>query len=85
MILTTLVTVVIVNSNSQIYVIEFSSVATVTVLGEVECGRDHPFMSVPGFVARAGELAQRYGERFTPPESLCDKATSGGTYEEVKP
>ena len=40
---------------------------------------------LPGFVARAEELAQRYGERFTPPESLRSKATSGGTYEEVQP
>ena len=28
----------------------------------------------PGFVARAGELAQRYGERFTPPPLLLAKA-----------
>lgn len=40
---------------------------------------------LPGFVARAEELAQRYGERFTPPESLREKAASGGTYEEVHP
>ena len=40
---------------------------------------------LPGFVARAEELAQRYGERFTPPESLRSKAASGGTYEEVRP
>ena len=40
---------------------------------------------LPGFVARAEELAQRYGQRFTPPESLRAKATSGGTYEEVQP
>ena len=37
-----------------------------------------------GFVARAGELAERYGERFTPPQSLVEKADSGGTYEEVR-
>ena len=40
---------------------------------------------LPGFVARAEELAQRYGDRFTPPESLRSKADSGGTYEEVQP
>ncbi len=40
---------------------------------------------LPGFVARAEELAATYGERFTPPASLREKATSGGTYEEVQP
>ncbi|NLD85186.1 MAG: 3-hydroxyacyl-CoA dehydrogenase [Actinomycetales bacterium] len=40
---------------------------------------------LPGFVARAEELATKYGERFTPPASLREKATSGGTYEEVQP
>jgi len=40
---------------------------------------------LPGFVARAEELAAKYGERFTPPASLREKATSGGTYEEVQP
>jgi 3-hydroxyacyl-CoA dehydrogenase/enoyl-CoA hydratase/3-hydroxybutyryl-CoA epimerase len=34
-----------------------------------------------GFVARAHELAQRYGERFTPPASLVAMADSGGRYE----
>jgi 3-hydroxyacyl-CoA dehydrogenase/enoyl-CoA hydratase/3-hydroxybutyryl-CoA epimerase len=29
---------------------------------------------VAGFVARANELADRYGERFRPPQSLVDKA-----------
>jgi len=29
---------------------------------------------LPGFVARARELAQRYGERFEPPVSLVEKA-----------
>ncbi|WP_370325018.1 3-hydroxyacyl-CoA dehydrogenase NAD-binding domain-containing protein [Euzebya sp.] len=32
---------------------------------------------VTGFVARAKELADRYGERFTPPASLAAKAESG--------
>ncbi|GAA1897355.1 3-hydroxyacyl-CoA dehydrogenase NAD-binding domain-containing protein [Lapillicoccus jejuensis] len=36
-----------------------------------------------GFVARARELAERYGDRFTPPASLVERAESGGTYEEV--
>ncbi|MDX1804997.1 MAG: 3-hydroxyacyl-CoA dehydrogenase NAD-binding domain-containing protein [Alcanivorax sp.] len=33
-----------------------------------------------GFVARAQELASRYGERFTPPASLVEKAEKGETY-----
>ena len=36
-----------------------------------------------GFVARARELAERYGDRFLPPESLVRRASEGGTYEEV--
>lgn len=32
---------------------------------------------LPGFVARARELADRYGERFTPPALLVEKASSG--------
>jgi 3-hydroxyacyl-CoA dehydrogenase/enoyl-CoA hydratase/3-hydroxybutyryl-CoA epimerase len=39
---------------------------------------------LPGFIARAEELAQRYGARFTPPQLLRDKAASGGTFEEVR-
>lgn len=37
-----------------------------------------------GFTARARELADRYGERFLPPQSLVSKAQAGGTYEEVQ-
>jgi 3-hydroxyacyl-CoA dehydrogenase/enoyl-CoA hydratase/3-hydroxybutyryl-CoA epimerase len=33
-----------------------------------------------GFAARATELAQRYGERFTPPASLVRKAENGEDY-----
>ncbi|WP_210494429.1 3-hydroxyacyl-CoA dehydrogenase NAD-binding domain-containing protein [Patulibacter sp. SYSU D01012] len=33
-----------------------------------------------GFVARARELAEKYGERFTPPASLVELAERGGTY-----
>ena len=33
-----------------------------------------------GFVARARELAARYGERFEPPASLVALAERGGTY-----
>ncbi len=33
-----------------------------------------------GFVARARELAERYGDRFTPPASLVALAEQGGTY-----
>jgi 3-hydroxyacyl-CoA dehydrogenase/enoyl-CoA hydratase/3-hydroxybutyryl-CoA epimerase len=35
---------------------------------------------LPGFVARARELAERYGERFTPPESLVARAEAGEPY-----
>ena len=34
-----------------------------------------------GFVARARELADRYGKRFTPPASLVAKAEKGETFE----
>ncbi len=33
-----------------------------------------------GFVDRARELAGKYGERFTPPASLVEKAERGETY-----
>jgi 3-hydroxyacyl-CoA dehydrogenase/enoyl-CoA hydratase/3-hydroxybutyryl-CoA epimerase len=35
---------------------------------------------VGGFVARARELAQRYGPRFEPPVSLVEKAEGGDVY-----
>ncbi len=35
---------------------------------------------VAGFVARARELAEQYGERFEPPASLVEKAERGETY-----
>ncbi|WP_028067469.1 3-hydroxyacyl-CoA dehydrogenase NAD-binding domain-containing protein [Solirubrobacter soli] len=35
---------------------------------------------LPGFVARARELAETYGERFTPPESLVARAEAGEAY-----
>src|SRR4051794_26416101 len=35
---------------------------------------------LPGFVARARELAERYGERFAPPASLVERAERGETY-----
>ena len=35
---------------------------------------------VPGFVARARELAATYGERFTPPDSLVQRAERGESY-----
>ena len=35
---------------------------------------------LPGFVARARELADTYGARFTPPASLIAKAERGETY-----
>ncbi|MFD2419301.1 3-hydroxyacyl-CoA dehydrogenase NAD-binding domain-containing protein [Amycolatopsis pigmentata] len=34
-----------------------------------------------GFVARARELADRYGDQFTPPQSLVDKAEKGEIFE----
>ncbi len=35
---------------------------------------------LPGFVTRARELAERYGERFEPPASLVEKAERGEIY-----
>lgn len=35
---------------------------------------------LPGFVARARELAERYGERFEPPALLLEKAERGETF-----
>ncbi|MGO4425935.1 3-hydroxyacyl-CoA dehydrogenase family protein, partial [Streptomyces sp. MCAF7] len=35
---------------------------------------------LPGFVARARELQERYGDRFTPPQLLLDKAVKGETF-----
>ena len=35
---------------------------------------------LPGFVARARELAATYGDRFSPPQSLVDKAERGESY-----
>ncbi|MFG3205706.1 3-hydroxyacyl-CoA dehydrogenase NAD-binding domain-containing protein [Streptomyces sp. NPDC048192] len=35
---------------------------------------------LPGFVARARELAERYGERFTPPALLVEKAGKGEVF-----
>ncbi|AIJ25808.1 3-hydroxybutyryl-CoA epimerase [Amycolatopsis methanolica 239] len=36
---------------------------------------------LPGFVARAKELAEKYGEHFQPPESLVKKAEAGERFE----
>jgi 3-hydroxyacyl-CoA dehydrogenase/enoyl-CoA hydratase/3-hydroxybutyryl-CoA epimerase len=36
---------------------------------------------LPGFVARARQLAQRYGDRFTPPPLLVEKADHGLRFE----
>jgi 3-hydroxyacyl-CoA dehydrogenase/enoyl-CoA hydratase/3-hydroxybutyryl-CoA epimerase len=38
---------------------------------------------LPGFVARARELAERYGERFQPPALLVEKAERGETFKDV--
>jgi 3-hydroxyacyl-CoA dehydrogenase/enoyl-CoA hydratase/3-hydroxybutyryl-CoA epimerase len=37
-----------------------------------------------GFVARARELAETYGERFTPPESLVARAERGESYSDAE-
>ncbi|MFJ3338776.1 3-hydroxyacyl-CoA dehydrogenase NAD-binding domain-containing protein [Streptomyces sp. NPDC086766] len=39
---------------------------------------------LPGFVARARELAERYGERFTPPALLVEKADKGETFTDAR-
>ncbi|WP_447041597.1 3-hydroxyacyl-CoA dehydrogenase NAD-binding domain-containing protein [Streptomyces sp. DSM 118878] len=38
---------------------------------------------LPGFVARARELAERYGERFTPPALLVHKAENGERFSDA--
>jgi 3-hydroxyacyl-CoA dehydrogenase / enoyl-CoA hydratase / 3-hydroxybutyryl-CoA epimerase len=40
---------------------------------------------VAGFVARARVLAERYGERFQPPDSLVEKAERGESYSDNVP
>ena len=35
-----------------------------------DAGDDYPTRGIPGFVARARELAAKYGDRFEPMESL---------------
>src|SRR5690606_22994564 len=39
---------------------------------------------LPGFVARAREVADRYGERFTPPALLVEKAERGEVFTDVR-
>ncbi|MFG2126701.1 3-hydroxyacyl-CoA dehydrogenase NAD-binding domain-containing protein [Streptomyces sp. NPDC048751] len=39
---------------------------------------------LPGFVARARELAERYGDRFTPPALLVRKAENGETFTDAR-
>jgi 3-hydroxyacyl-CoA dehydrogenase/enoyl-CoA hydratase/3-hydroxybutyryl-CoA epimerase len=39
---------------------------------------------LPGFVARARDLAARYGERFEPPASLVQKAERGEIYSDAE-
>jgi 3-hydroxyacyl-CoA dehydrogenase/enoyl-CoA hydratase/3-hydroxybutyryl-CoA epimerase len=39
---------------------------------------------LPGFVARARELAARYGERFDPPASLVARAERGEPYADAE-
>ncbi|OZM73755.1 3-hydroxyacyl-CoA dehydrogenase [Amycolatopsis antarctica] len=36
---------------------------------------------LPGFVARSRELAEKYGDHFTPPQSLVEKAEKGEIFE----
>jgi 3-hydroxyacyl-CoA dehydrogenase/enoyl-CoA hydratase/3-hydroxybutyryl-CoA epimerase len=40
----------------------------------------HSGSGLPGFVARARELAEQYGERFEPPATLVEKAERGEIY-----
>jgi 3-hydroxyacyl-CoA dehydrogenase/enoyl-CoA hydratase/3-hydroxybutyryl-CoA epimerase len=35
---------------------------------------------LPGFVARARELAEKYGDRFLPPALLVEKSEKGETF-----
>ncbi|MEU4654664.1 3-hydroxyacyl-CoA dehydrogenase NAD-binding domain-containing protein [Streptomyces sp. NPDC023723] len=39
---------------------------------------------LPGFVARARELADRYGDRFTPPALLVEKAAKGEVFTDAR-
>ncbi|MGW5480122.1 3-hydroxyacyl-CoA dehydrogenase NAD-binding domain-containing protein [Streptomyces sp. NPDC004008] len=39
---------------------------------------------LPGFVARSRELAERYGERFTPPALLVEKAEKGERFTDAR-
>ncbi|WP_149185202.1 3-hydroxyacyl-CoA dehydrogenase NAD-binding domain-containing protein [Streptomyces sp. TRM49041] len=39
-------------------------------------------VGLPGFVARARELAERYGDRFEPPALLVEKAERGETFKD---
>ncbi|MFF9205648.1 FAD-dependent oxidoreductase [Streptomyces sp. NPDC014986] len=39
---------------------------------------------LPGFVARARELAERYGERFAPPALLVEKAEKGEVFTDAR-
>ncbi|MET9237566.1 3-hydroxyacyl-CoA dehydrogenase NAD-binding domain-containing protein [Streptomyces cellulosae] len=39
---------------------------------------------LPGFVARARELAERYGDRFTPPALLVEKAEKGEVFTDAR-
>ncbi|MEV7031251.1 3-hydroxyacyl-CoA dehydrogenase NAD-binding domain-containing protein [Streptomyces sp. NPDC093272] len=39
---------------------------------------------LPGFVARARELAETYGDRFTPPALLVEKADRGETFTDAR-
>ncbi|MDT6987186.1 3-hydroxyacyl-CoA dehydrogenase NAD-binding domain-containing protein [Streptomyces lusitanus] len=41
-------------------------------------------VGLPGFVARARELAERYGERFTPPALLVEKAEKGEIFTDAR-
>ncbi|HKO28179.1 MAG TPA: 3-hydroxyacyl-CoA dehydrogenase family protein, partial [Solirubrobacteraceae bacterium] len=51
-----------------------------------EGGPDHSDRRGPaGFVERARELAETYGERFTPPASLVALAERGETYSDDRP
>jgi 3-hydroxyacyl-CoA dehydrogenase/enoyl-CoA hydratase/3-hydroxybutyryl-CoA epimerase len=50
-------------------------------------GYEHPVLGAgpAAFVARARELAERYGERFEPPASLVERAERGEPYLDAEP
>ncbi|HEV2886208.1 MAG TPA: 3-hydroxyacyl-CoA dehydrogenase NAD-binding domain-containing protein [Jatrophihabitans sp.] len=50
------------------------------VLQYVNGYRGSTGVGLPGFLARAEQLAERYGDRFSPPPMLAEKAANGETF-----